>query len=136
MANLGIDAYWEFYREQAMILEERNIVFPEPFAKRQHINELWTEAKEEMRAKAEKAEKLGKAFIKLKTAEEELANAEKELEKLGKAFIELKNAEKELEKLGKAKDKAETAKYELEKAKEKFEEANNDAFRFFKRSKF
>ena len=87
----GIDAYWEFQRKQAEILEESNIVFPNGLEKRKYIDKLWKNAKVQKKENDDDKKKLAKVINKSKEllkahterlrAQSELAKAEEELEK-------------------------------------------------------
>ena len=45
MFEIGIDAYWQFYRHQSEVLIRRGIEFKQIGAKKAYINKLWEKEK-------------------------------------------------------------------------------------------
>ena len=47
MSEIGIDAYWDFYRDQSKLLINCGIEFKEIGAKKAYINKLWKKEKKQ-----------------------------------------------------------------------------------------
>ena len=93
MSEIGLDAYWDFYRDQSKLLINSGIEIKEIGAKKAYINKLWEKEKKlrkiiidqakEAIEEAERATMIKQEVChKLKTAIEE---AKKALEKLSNA---------------------------------------------------
>jgi hypothetical protein len=69
MSEIGLDAYWEFYREQSKILINSGIEIKEIGAKKAYINNLWKEEKEKRQKFIRSTEKIRILNKKIKEAE-------------------------------------------------------------------
>jgi len=89
------DAFWEFYREQAKILDEYNAIFPEKFGKKDCINTLWKARKNSIDDDKKLEQETKKKYIQaLQIANERARLAEEKVENLEnekKEFIKLIN---------------------------------------------
>jgi predicted ATP-dependent protease len=91
MANIGIDDYWNFYRQQSNLLKIRGIEIKLIGEKKNYINDLWKKEKK-LRKKANAAEE------RAKQAKEEAERAIMEKEEAQEKAKQAKEAQEKAEK--------------------------------------
>jgi hypothetical protein len=125
------DAFWEFYREQAKILDEYKAIFPEKYGKKDCINTLWKKRKEGQKPHRPAAE--AEAEANDDCHEEKVNEADKRAHEseLRAHEAELK-ADKANELARLAEERAHEANERAKAAEEKVEKLENEKKEFIK----